>query len=82
MRKTRQGKSIFEDKVMRNCTQERTVVPLLKDDHLRHQLKRVVRNTQLAGTYESVSKTGGNMAATGGSFMQRDPFNATQSFLN
>ena len=41
---------------MRQCTKERTAVPMLHDDKLKVQLKRVIRNTQLTGTYESVAK--------------------------
>ena len=55
IRKTRQGKSIFEDEQMRMCTKERTAVPMLHDDKLKLQLKRVIRNTQLTGTYESIA---------------------------
>ena len=48
--------SIFDDSSIRECTQERTAVPILKDEKLNHTLQRVIRNTTLAGTYESVSK--------------------------
>ena len=54
IRRTRRGISIFEDKQMRDCTQERTAVPMLKDDQLHSKLRRVIKNTELAGTYESV----------------------------
>ena len=56
IRKTRRGMSIFEDKNIRDCTQERTAVPMLKDEKLNHTLQRVIRNTTLAGTYDSVAK--------------------------
>ena len=38
------------------CTKERTAVPMLHNDQLKMQLKRVIRNTQLTGTYESVTQ--------------------------
>ena len=50
------GKSIFEDNQVRVCTQERTAIPILKDNSLNKQLKRIIRNTQLTGTYDSVTK--------------------------
>ena len=53
--KTRQGKSLYENEHMRECLQGRTAVPILTDDDARAQLKRVIRNTHLVGTYESVS---------------------------
>ena len=53
--KTRQGKSLYENEHMRECMQGRTAVPMLTDDEARSQLKRVIRNTHLVGTYESVS---------------------------
>ena len=53
--KTRQGKSLYENDHMRECLQGRTAVPILTDDEARTQLKRVIRNTHLVGTYESVS---------------------------
>ena len=40
---------------MRECLQGRTAVPILTDDEARTQLKRVIRNTHLVGTYESVA---------------------------
>lgn len=52
--------SIFDDKSIRECTQERTAVPILKDEKLNHTLQRVIRNTTLAGTYESISKNHSN----------------------
>ena len=55
MLKTRQGKSLYENEHMRECLQGRTAVPILTDDEARTQLKRVIRNTHLVGTYESVS---------------------------
>lgn len=41
---------------MRECTQLRTAVPILKDENLNKQLKRIIKNTYLTGTYDSVNQ--------------------------
>ena len=55
---------------MRECTQETTAVPILKDENYNHQLKHVIRNTELTGTYESVAKQGGGFSTITSSLMK------------